>query len=94
MDYTSKTAAKKANCQQKCQQSASAGTIVPQFAPILCEGGHYSLTGILIEPTGARAYVAVSSENGVTVIDLKTMEAADHIETGPGPDGLGWAVKE
>jgi YVTN family beta-propeller protein len=50
--------------------------------------------GILMEPTGARAYVAVGSENGVTVIDLKTMEAAGHIETGPGPDGLGWAAKE
>lgn len=50
--------------------------------------------GILMEPKGARAYVAVGSENGVTVIDLKTMEVAGHIETGPGPDGLGWAVKE
>jgi hypothetical protein len=50
--------------------------------------------GILMEPTGARAYVAVGSEDGVKVIDLKTMEAAGHIETGPGPDGLGWAIKE
>ena len=50
--------------------------------------------GILMEPTGVRAYVAVGSENGVTVIDLKTMEVAGRIETGPGPDGLCWAVKE
>ncbi len=48
--------------------------------------------GILMQPNGAKAYVA--SGNGVTVIDLKTMETAGHIETGPGPDGLGWAVKE
>jgi DNA-binding beta-propeller fold protein YncE len=48
--------------------------------------------GILMQPDGAKAYVA--SGNGVTVIDLKTMEAAGRIETGPGPDGLGWAVKE
>ena len=50
--------------------------------------------GILMQPDGARAYVAVGSENGVTVIDVKTLEVAGHIETGPGPDGLGWAVKD
>ena len=50
--------------------------------------------GILMQPDGSRAYVAVGSENGVTVIDLKTLEAAGHIETGPGPDGLGWAVMD
>jgi len=50
--------------------------------------------GILMQPDGSRAYVAVGSENGVTVIDLKTLEAAGHIETGPAPDGLGWAVKD
>ena len=50
--------------------------------------------GILMQPDGSRAYVAVGSENGVTVIDLKTLEAAGHIETGPGPDGLCWAVKD
>jgi YVTN family beta-propeller protein len=50
--------------------------------------------GILMQPDGARAYVAVGSENGVKVIDLKTLEPAGHIETGPGPDGLGWAIKD
>jgi len=30
----------------------------------------------------------------VTIISLKTMEAAGHIETGPGPDGLAWAIKD
>jgi len=49
--------------------------------------------GILVQPDGARAYVAVGSENGLTVIDLKTLEAAGHIETGPGPDGLAWAAR-
>jgi YVTN family beta-propeller protein len=47
-----------------------------------------------MQPDGSRAYVAVGSENGVTVIDLKTREPAGIIETGPGPDGLGWAVKD
>ena len=50
--------------------------------------------GILMQPDGPRAYVAVGSENGITVIDLKTLEKVGHIETGPGPDGLGWATKD
>ncbi|MGO8674912.1 MAG: YncE family protein [Limisphaerales bacterium] len=49
--------------------------------------------GILMQPDGSRAFVAVGSENGVTVIDLKTMEVAGHMDTGPGPDGLAWAVR-
>ena len=48
--------------------------------------------GILMQPDGSKAYVA--SGNGVTIINLKTIETAGRIETGPGPDGLGWAVKE
>jgi len=60
-----------------------------EFKRIAIGGG---AAGILMQPDGAKAYVA--SGNGVTVIDLKTMETAGHIETGPGPDGLGWAVKE
>jgi DNA-binding beta-propeller fold protein YncE len=32
--------------------------------------------------------------NGLTVIDLETLEVAGHIETGPGLDGLGWAVRK
>jgi hypothetical protein len=48
--------------------------------------------GILMQPNGTKAYVAVGSKNGVAVIDLKSLEPAGHIETGPGPDGLSWAV--
>jgi YVTN family beta-propeller protein len=47
--------------------------------------------GILMQPDGAKAYVA--SGDGVTVIDLKTMDVAGRIDTGPGPDGLGWAIR-
>ena len=49
--------------------------------------------GILMQPDGSRAYVAVGSDHGVVVIDLKTLEVAGHIETGRGPDGLGWAIR-
>jgi YVTN family beta-propeller protein len=49
--------------------------------------------GLQMEPGGERAYAAVGSRNGVVVIDLKTLEATGLIETGPGPDGLAWAVR-
>ena len=47
--------------------------------------------GILMEPGGARAYVAASEDNSVAVIDLKTLEVVNHIATGKDPDGLAWA---
>jgi YVTN family beta-propeller protein len=49
--------------------------------------------GILMQPDGARAYVAVGSENGITIVDLATLEIAGHIDTGKGPDGLAWVVR-
>jgi YVTN family beta-propeller protein len=47
--------------------------------------------GILMQLDGSKAYVAVGSQNGVTIINLTSMEITGHIETGPGPDGLSWA---
>jgi YVTN family beta-propeller protein len=47
--------------------------------------------GILMEPGGARAYVATRRDDGVTAIDLKTLEVVNHIATGNDPDGLAWA---
>jgi len=35
----------------------------------------------------------LSSLNYVGVIDLKTLTIAGRIESGPGPDGLAWAVQ-
>jgi YVTN family beta-propeller protein len=49
--------------------------------------------GILVQPDGARAYVAVSGENAVAVIDLRTLEVVGKIATGNDPDGLAWAVR-
>ena len=46
--------------------------------------------GIQMAPDGARAFVAVGSQNGVAVIDLKTLAVSARIATGPGPDGLAW----
>jgi len=46
--------------------------------------------GILVEPNSARAYVAVTGDNNVAVIDLKTFDLTARISTGTGPDGMAW----
>ena len=46
--------------------------------------------GILMEPGGARAFVAVNGDNYIAVIDLKTLAVTGKIETGRGPDGMAW----
>jgi YVTN family beta-propeller protein len=47
--------------------------------------------GILMQPDGSRAYVAVSAANKVAVIDLKNFQVLGEIQTGRGPDGMAWA---
>jgi YVTN family beta-propeller protein len=49
-----------------------------------------SPTGILVAPDGEYAYVAVSGENYVAVIDLKKLSVARTIATGNEPDGMAW----
>lgn len=51
--------------------------------------GH-EVAGVLITPDGSRAYVAVTGDNNVAVIDLKTLELIDRLKTGNGPDGMAW----
>jgi YVTN family beta-propeller protein len=48
-----------------------------------------SPSGILI-PNNEQAYVAVSGDNHVAVVDLKTLSIATTIKTGNGPDGMAW----
>ena len=55
--------------------------------------GH-GVAGILIVPDGSRAYVAVSPDSQVAVVDLKTFSVTDRISTGKGPDGMAWAVRK
>jgi YVTN family beta-propeller protein len=50
--------------------------------------------GTLVQPDGAKAYVALSRDNAVAVIDLKTLEVTGKIATGNGPDGLAWAQRK
>jgi len=54
--------------------------------------GH-GAAGILMQPDGARAYVACTPDNYVTVVDLKTLEVTGHIDVGGEPDGLAWAAR-
>jgi len=52
------------------------------------------VAGILIVPDGSRAYVAVSPDSQIAVIDLKSLSVTGHIATGKGPDGMAWAVRK
>jgi len=54
--------------------------------------GH-GAAGILMEPGGARAFVACSPDGYVAVIDLHSLEVAGRIEAGHDPDGLAWATR-
>ena len=50
--------------------------------------------GILMQPDGARAFVACTPDDYVAVIDLKVLEVTGHIAAGKQPDGLAWAVRQ
>jgi len=54
--------------------------------------GH-GAAGILMEPNGARAFIACGPDNDVAVLDLKTFAVTGHINVGGEPDGLAWAVR-
>ena len=54
--------------------------------------GH-GAAGIEMQPDGSRAYVACNPDNYVAVIDLKSLEVVGHIDVGPEPDGLAWAIR-
>jgi YVTN family beta-propeller protein len=47
--------------------------------------------GILMEPGGARAFVACSPDNYIAVLDLKTLTVTGKLDVGPEPDGMAWA---
>ena len=55
--------------------------------------GHGS-GGVLVQPDGARAFVACSPDGYVAVIDLKTLKVVGHIDAGGNPDGMAWAVRQ
>jgi YVTN family beta-propeller protein len=54
--------------------------------------GH-GAAGIQMDPGGARAFVACTPDNYVSVVDLKRLEVTGNIDVGGGPDGLAWAIR-
>ncbi len=50
--------------------------------------------GVLIEPNGARAFIACGPDNYVAVLDLETMKITGHLDVGGEPDGMAWAVRQ
>ena len=48
--------------------------------------------GILVRPDGARAYVANTNADIVSVLDLEHWKVVGRLQTGDEPDGLGWGV--
>jgi YVTN family beta-propeller protein len=53
--------------------------------------GH-GAAGIVIEPNGARAFVACTPDDYVAVIDLQSLAVTGHIQAGGEPDGMAWAI--
>jgi YVTN family beta-propeller protein len=49
-----------------------------------------STEGILIAPDGLRAFVALSSDNKLAVLDLKNLTVSTTFTTGEDPDGMAW----
>ena len=49
--------------------------------------------GIVMQPDGARAFVACSPDNNVAVIDLHTLSLVGRIDAGGEPDGLAWSTR-
>jgi YVTN family beta-propeller protein len=47
-----------------------------------------------MSPDGSRAYVAVTPDNSLAVIDLKTLEVTGRIPGIVGADGMTWAARE
>ena len=49
--------------------------------------------GILIDPDGARAFIACGPDNYLAILDLKTFNVVGHVAVGGEPDGVAWAIR-
>lgn len=50
--------------------------------------------GILMQPDGSRAYIAVSGDNQIAIFDLHLLDITERFATGTGPDGMAWVVRQ
>jgi YVTN family beta-propeller protein len=55
--------------------------------------GH-GAAGIQMQPDGSRVFVACTPDSYVVVIDVKSLAVTAHIDAGPNPDGLAWAIQK
>jgi DNA-binding beta-propeller fold protein YncE len=55
----------------------------------LCRG----TAGIVVQPSGARAFVACPPDHEVAVVDLGVLEVTGHVAAGHEPDGMAWASR-
>ncbi|HZT77674.1 MAG TPA: YncE family protein [Vicinamibacterales bacterium] len=46
--------------------------------------------GVLVDPSGARAFVAVNGDNAIAVVDLTSWQVMKRLSPGAGPDGMSW----
>ncbi len=53
--------------------------------------GH-GAAGIVMQPDGARAYIACTPDGYVAVLDLHSLQVVGHVDAGKDPDGLAWAT--
>lgn len=53
-----------------------------------------SSAGILIDPEGDRAFIAVSGGNKVAIVNLKDFSVTGYIAPLAQPDGMAWAVRQ
>jgi DNA-binding beta-propeller fold protein YncE len=49
-------------------------------------------SSILVVPDGSRAYIGMTGEDKVAVVDLDKLEVVSTLEPGEGPDGMAWVV--
>jgi YVTN family beta-propeller protein len=54
--------------------------------------GH-GAAGILVAADGSRAFVAVSPDDCVAVVDLGSLSVTGRVSTGKGPDGMAWSAR-
>ncbi len=50
--------------------------------------------GVLVEPGGARAFMACGPDNSVAVVDLQSLKVIGHVDAGGEPDGMASAVRQ
>jgi DNA-binding beta-propeller fold protein YncE len=49
-------------------------------------------SSILVVPDGSRAYIGMTGEDKVAIVDLGKLEVVSELRTGEGPDGMAWVV--